>query len=443
MRKLRSVAWPVGVMLLTLCCAAPLAMADDSKAPAARPNIVLILADDQRADTIAALGNDEIQTPHLDRLAQRGFAFTNAYCMGSMVGAVCLPSRTMLITGLSLWRIPSDQRAPVAPAGTPLLPVALRDAGYSTFHCGKRGNSCTFGNAAFEVNIETDGRTEQSATAHADQAIEFLRGRDRGRPFFLYLAPPVPHDPRLAPTRFRTLYDPARLSLPKNFLPEHPFDNGEMDIRDELLAARPRQPADMRQHLADYYATISHLDHEVGRVLGELERQQLLENTLVIYTSDQGLAVGGCHGLMGKQNLYEHVKPPLVIAGPGIAHGSSAALVYLFDLFPTICDYVGATVPPPVEGRSLRPVVEGRQPRVRDVLFAAYRREQRMIRDERFKLIRYTVRGTTTTQLFDLRSDPYELANLADDARLRDVRQRLEQTLPEQQRRFADPTAAK
>ena len=110
----------------------------------------------------------------------------------------------------------------------------------------------------------------------------------------------------------------------------------------------------MRQHLADYYACISDLDDQVGRILASLRELGYSDNTIVIFSSDQGLAVGGRHGLMGKQNLYEHVKPPLVIAGPDIPHGQSDALVYLYDLFPTICDYAQAPIPAVVEGKSLR-----------------------------------------------------------------------------------------
>ena len=248
--------------------------------------------------------------------------------------------------------------------------------------------------------------------------LEFLAKRDAKRPFFIYLAPPVPHDPRLAPPQFTALYEPTKLSLSKNFLPEHPFDNGELAVRDELLAPHPRTPETMRQHLADYYATISDLDHQVGRILAELERQGLAGNTIVIYSSDQGLAVGGRHGLMGKQNLYEHVKPPLVIAGPGIPQGQSAALVYLFDLFPTICDLAGVATPAVVEGKSLLGIIQGRQPAVRDWLLCGYKDCQRMVRDERWKLIRYQAGGTATTQLFDLANDPDEMHNLADDPRL-------------------------
>ena len=303
--------------------------------------------------------------------------------MGSMIGAVCLPSRTMLITGRSLWRIPKYPHPKVTPPGVHVLPTVLGQAGYVTFHSGKASNVCRFGNAAFATNIETDGRTANSATEHADNAIAFLAKHDVRKPFFLYLAPPVPHDPRMAPPEYRPLYDPRKLTLSKNFLPRHPFDNGELEVRDELLSPIPRTARAMRRELADYYATITHLDHEVGRVLQALSDRGLAANTVVIYSSDQGLAVGGRHGLMGKQNLYEHIKPPLIVAGPGVPHGRSDALVYLFDLFPTICDFAGVPAPAEVEGKSLLPVIRGETPRVRDRLFGAYRDCQRMIRDER------------------------------------------------------------
>ncbi len=408
----------------------------DGKSP---PNILLILADDQRWDTIAALGNSEIHTPNLDRLVTRGFTFNNAYCMGSLIGAVCLPSRTMLITGRSLWRIPELPHPAVTPPGVHVLPALLGQAGYVTFHSGKAGNVCRFGNAAFATNIETNGRTARSATEHADNAIAFLAKHEAPKPFFLYIAPQVPHDPRLSPPEFTRLYDPTKLTLSRNFMPRHPFDNGELAVRDELLSPIPRTADAMRRELADYYATITHLDHEVGRVLQALSERGLAENTVVIYSSDQGLAVGGRHGLMGKQNLYEHIKPPLIVAGPGIRHGRSDAVVYLFDLFPTICDFAGVPTPKEVEGKSLLPVIRGETPRVRDRLFGAYRDCQRMIRDERWKLIKYNAAGEKHTQLFDLRDDPDEIRNLADEPRFAPERSRLERWLEEARKQFGDP----
>jgi arylsulfatase A-like enzyme len=404
-----------------------------------KPNLLFIFSDDQRWDTIRALGNREIHTPNLDRLVKTGFRFNNAYCMGSMVGAVCLPSRTMLVTGRSLWHIPANPRAVLPPPDVPLLPTVLNEAGYVTFHCGKAGNSCTFGNAAFTINRPTQGRTTRSATEHTDEAIQFLQQHDGAKPFFLYLAPPVPHDPCLAPDEFVKLYDPRKLNLPKNFLPQHPFDNGELRVRDELLAPHPRPPEEMRRHLAGYYATISHLDHEVGRILATVKKRGWSDNTIVIFSSDQGLAVGGRHGLMGKQNLYEHVKPPLIFSGPGIRHGQSDALVYLFDLFPTLCDLAGAPTPAVIEGRSLLPTLQGRERKVRDTLFGAYRDCQRMIRDERWKLIKYNASGVKNVQLFDLKKDPDELKNLADSPKHTAQRARLEALLTDARKHFGDP----
>jgi arylsulfatase A-like enzyme len=404
-----------------------------------KPNILFFFTDDQRWDTIGALGNPEIHTPNLDRLVAEGFRFNNAYCMGAMVGAVCLPSRTMLATGRSLWRIPENPRAKTPPPGVPLLPVLLNEAGYVTFRSGKAGNACTFSNASFGTNIETRNRNANSATEHADNAIKFLQTHDGHKPFFIYLAPPVPHDPRLAPPEFVKLYDPARITLSKNFMPEHPFDNGELMIRDEKLAPHPRTAEEMRRHLADYYATISHMDHEVGRILDTVKQGGWADNTIVIYSSDQGLAVGGRHGLMGKQNLYEHVKPPLIFAGPGIPHGQSDALVYLYDLFPTICDLAGTKTPFVVEGKSLLPVVMGKQTGVRDWLFGAYKNCQRMVRDERWKLIEYNAGGARSTQLFDLQNDPDEVHNLAADANYAEQLARLRSLLVKAQSEFGDP----
>jgi arylsulfatase A-like enzyme len=427
----------VALALALTLMESPSASAAESRP--ARPNILLILSDDQRWDTIGALGNPEIHTPNLDRLVERGLHFNNAYCMGSMVGAVCLPSRTMLITGRSLWRIPENPRAKAPPPGVPLLPTLLSDAGYATFHCGKEGNTCTFGLNAFGTNVATKGRTPEAATEHADHVLKFLEQHDGQRPFFVHLAPPVPHDPRTAPAQFVKMYDPAKLSLSKNFMPKHPFDNGELAVRDELLAAIPRDPMEMRQHLADYYATISHLDHEVGRILAALDERKWTDNTIVIYTSDQGLAVGGRHGLMGKQNLYEHVKPPLVIAGPGIPHGQSDALVYLFDLFPTMCDLAGVPTPAVVEGKSLLGIIDGREAKVRDYLFGAYKDCQRMVRDQRWKLLQYYAGGMRNIQLFDLQSDPDEIANLADDPARAAERKRLEALMSQARGEFSDP----
>jgi arylsulfatase A-like enzyme len=156
------------------------------------------------------------------------------------------------------------------------------------------------------------------------------------------------------------------------------------------------------------------MDHHIGRLLDAIRELGQEESTIVIFSSDQGLAVGS-HGLMGKQNLYDAgMKVPLMIAGPGIRPGQTEALCYLHDVFPTVCDLVGAKVPDGLDGQSQRAVIEGRSEGVRDTLFFAYRDFQRAVRDGRYKLIRYP--QVDVTQLFDLHSDPHELLNLAGDS---------------------------
>ena len=400
------------LLLLLLPCSLLLAITSHIAA-ADRPNILHIHADDHTANAIGALGHPVVKTPNLDTLVERGFVFRHCYTMGSMVGAVCLPSRTMMLTGRSLLRIPGKRGEGEAEKS---LPKVMSRAGYETWHCGKPGNEYTIGLQAFDTNISMAGKSEDerrgSSERHADAAIAFLQKRAKDRPFYIYLAPPVPHDPRVTAPEFHKMYDPAKMPLPSAFMPVHPFDNGEMTVRDEQLAPWPRTPEDTRQQLADYYACITGLDHHIGRIFAELKKGGQWENTIIVFTGDNGLSVGD-HGLFGKQNLYEfggmHV--PCIFAGPGVPKGESGAFVYLMDLFPTFAEFGGATLPDGVEGRSLVPVVTGTQQKVRDLCYTAYRDCQRAIRDERWKLIRYPL--VDRTQLFDLRSDPHELQDLS------------------------------
>ena len=414
-------------------------------ARAAPPNVLLIVADDQRFDTIHALGNAEIRTPHLDKLVDRGFVFTNTYCQGGLAQAVCAPSRAMLMTGQSVFRAPG----PAEPPTGPTLGKVMDDAGYDTLYAGKKYNAYTAGNEAFRHCvyidggiIESDKQDEQGTAAQqprlmVDAAISFLNKDHAGKPLFMMLAPHSPHDPRVAPKAFHDLYDPARISLSPNFVPQHPFDNGDMLVRDELLAKLPRDPDEMKRHLADYYASISWLDDQVGRLLDDLKQRGQLDNTVVIYTSDQGLAVGGRHGLMGKQNLYEEFKSPLIIAGPGVPKGKSDALVYLFDLFPTLCEIASVRPPAGCEGVSLLPVIRGQAAATRDLLFAPYRDVQRMVRDDRWKLIWYP--KIDRFQLFDLRQDPWEMHDLSADPASADRLTAMKTHLAAEQKKWGDP----
>ena len=214
------------------------------------------------------------------------------------------------------------------------------------------------------------------------------------------------------------MYKPGDVPVPPNYMPIHPFDNGEMIIRDELLAPWPRTKEMMERHLAGFYSLITYMDHQIGRILEALKESGQYNNTIIIFAADTGTAIGS-HGLVGMQNLYEHsIGVPLILSGPGIPKGNrSDALVYLYDLFPTICDLAELDVPEGIDGKSLAPIMNGEETKVRDSLFFAYKDVQRAVRNERWKLIRYP--RANETQLFDLQNDPQEMNDLAEDSSYR------------------------
>jgi arylsulfatase A-like enzyme len=417
----------------------------------------VFLSDDQRADTIHALGNRSIRTPNLDRLCREGTAFTRAYIMGALQGAVCVPSRAMFLSGRTLFRAREDL------AGIETWPERMGKAGYRTFITGKWHNqeaslrrSFQAGTAVFlggmtdqsNVPVRDLGRdgglgpvrrpNQASSELFADAAIGFLESFAGAQPFCLYVAFTSPHDPRTPPAAFARRYASRQMVLPANFRPEHPFNNGELDVRDEKLLPRPRDPVAVQGELAAYYGMITHLDAQVGRVLDALRRTGRYDRTLIVFAGDNGLALGS-HGLLGKQNLYEHsVRVPLILAGPGVPrHKRSEALCYLLDVGPTLCELTGVPVPDGSEGLSLVPVLRGQSPTRRDSIFTAYRGFQRAVRDERWKLIRYPQAGVV--QLFDLIADPDECRDLSRDPVQRVRRAMLEARLVEWQHRMADP----
>jgi arylsulfatase A-like enzyme len=405
-----------------------------------QPNILVFFTDDQRFDTIRALGNKHIITPNTDSLVRNGTTFTNAYIMGSMSGAVCVPSRAMLMSGRTLFGL--EGKGNTIPEEHRTMPEVLRKAGYTTFHTGKwhqdkkafsrcfsSGGKIFFGGMGNHWNVPVNDfdaagnyprnqrykGDKHSSELFSDAAVRFLRDHKDDKPFFVYVAYTAPHDPRHMPKKYEQMYNPEKIVLPKSFLPEHSFDNGEMRIRDEKLAAWPRTPKEIRKHIADYYAMITHMDAQIGRVLSALKKTGKAKNTIIVFAGDNGLAVGR-HGLLGKQSLYEHsVHVPLIISGPGIPKGQKRdAFCYLLDIFPTLCDLTGMSIPKSVEGRSLIGIIRDRRRKVRETLFFAYKDVHRGVRNERYKLIEYAVKGKRTTQLFDLQTDPWEINNLAD-----------------------------
>jgi arylsulfatase A-like enzyme len=406
-------------------------------AAARPPSVLVILTDDQRADTIHAFGNPHIRTPALDALAARGTSFDRAYCMGSLHGAVCIPSRAMMLAGRSLFR--RDEHL----EGQESWPEVFGRSGRRTFLTGKWHNGEAAAVRCFETGRDVffGGMTDQwnvpvrsfpagggaerlltpptiatgihSARLFGDAAVDFLE-RLGDEPFFAWVSFTVPHDPRAAPEEFRSRYVGHEPPPPANWLPEHPFDNGELAVRDEVLLPRPLSRAGVSKELADAYACVESVDAEVGRIVETLKARGRLEDTLILFLSDHGLALGS-HGLLGKQNLYEHsMRSPAILAGPGVPAGRrEGALCHLPDLVATVGELAAVPEPAGNEGVSLVPVLHGERSAVRDALLLAYRHLQRAIVTPDWKLIRYPEVGRE--QLFHLAEDPDELHDLAAD----------------------------
>lgn len=419
-----------------------------------RPNILLMMADDHRFDAIAGHGDPTVQTPTMDRLIREGVTFTRNWHCGSYSPAVCIPTRAALHTGTNSYQSSlekdlrdnlQDRKLPDVHTIHPdrvTLGQALRENGYHTYMVGKWHNDKAACNRSYcdgariffsgmsdhyavpvydyDPTGQYDKQNEQITDQHStelftDAALAFINGYDQDKPFFLTVAFTSPHDPRQAPAEFLAKYPSGDIPLPANFQ-QHAFDQGHNRLRDENLAAFPRDEDEIRRHIAEYYAMIDHQDHHMGLILDALGKRGELENTIIIYTADHGLAVGQ-HGLMGKQNMYEHsLRVPLILRGPGVPQGLRCCeLTQTPDLFPTLMALTGTACPDTVTAHNLKPVMHG-APSPRKHLFSRYFDTQRSIRDSRYKLIRYYKQpndfgqspGTDKVQLFDLRRDPWE-----------------------------------
>lgn len=447
-----------------------------------RPNFLFFIADDLTYRTIGSVNNPEVHTPHIDALLREGCYFSHCFHMGAFSGAVCVPSRTMLNTGLSTFHANRADSANQA-FEKPMWGQTLRAAGYDTYITGKwhldavglqrsfseqgpvgpgylpstpdqydrpaPGNHWDPANEALMghwldkplwLGPGHDGK-QHSSELYADAAIHHLTHELPGRknPFFMYVGFNAPHDPRQAPQEYLDMYPVEKIRVPPNFLPEHPFDQGQHRTRDEMLAPFPRTPFDVQTHRREYYALISHMDAQIGRVLDALEKSGRAKNTYVIFTADHGLAVGE-HGLMGKQNQYEcSMRMPLILRGPGIRPGKVVdEMVYQHSMYPTTCELAGVAIPSHVEFPSLASMLQDEQPKpINDCMFGWLEGVQRSVRTREHKLIFYPKLGRY--QVFDLKKDPWEMHDLVDDPEYATVKADLIAKLHEMQYKLGDP----
>ncbi|MDV7185961.1 sulfatase-like hydrolase/transferase [Lutibacter sp. TH_r2] len=445
----------------------------------AKPNIVFIFTDDQTYSSIQALGNKEIITPNMDNLVKEGTTFTHAYNMGSWSGAVCAASRAMINSGRSVWRANKFRKNWSKKDSVSISKSwgkLMESAGYDTYMTGKwhvdapadmvfqntthirpgmpkdawdhftmvkKFDSLSKIKGANSEDImpngynrpqdENDKSWSPSDTSKGgywqggkhwsevlkDDAIGFInQAKQKDNPFFMYLAFNAPHDPRQAPQEYQDMYSLENISVPKSFLPEYPYRhniaNGD-NLRDEALAPFPRTEYAIKVHTKEYYASITHVDVQIGKIIDALKKSGKMDNTYIIFTADHGLAMGR-HGLLGKQSLFDHsMRPPMVIVGPSIPKNQKTnADVYLQDVMATSLDIAGVEKPTYVEFNSFLDIAKGeRKESYYNSIYGAYLSVSRMIRKDGYKLLVYP--EINKLLLFDMNNDPEEMHDLAGD----------------------------
>jgi arylsulfatase A-like enzyme len=461
--------------LYVAMCGMMFAPAAGAATAAKRPNILFLFADDQCFRTIHAMGNSEIRTPHLDQLFESGTVFTNTYNQGGWNGAICIASRTMLSTGRYLWHARSAE-SELKKSWTQqrhLWPQMMSDAGYRTYFTGKwhvKADNASI----FDVSRHVRGGMPQQTPGGyhrppadgvdpwrpwdrslggfweggthwsevvGNDAIDYLTdAASQEKPFFMYIAFNAPHDPRQSPKEFVDMYPADSIRIPENFQPEYPFQIGSNRVRDEVLAPFPRTHHAVQVHRQEYYAIITHMDVQIGRILEKLEATGQRDNTWIFFTADHGLACGE-HGLLGKQNQYDHsIRVPFVAVRPGASQQRLVDTpIYLQSVMPTSLELAGAEIPERVEFSSLMPILS--DPSASSELesvgvYSAYVDTQRSLTHNGWKLILYP--KIAKHRMYHVAEDPRELRDLAEEPSTLHRRRQLFRMLLAWQQRTGD-----
>jgi arylsulfatase A-like enzyme len=431
-------------------CQHPFAFQTNRKA-ATRPNIIFLLTDDQRWDTLGCMGNRIIQTPALDRLARQGCLFKNSFVTTS----ICAPSRASILTGLyaRCTGIHEFDTPLASEALQQSYPLILRRTGYRTGFIGKYGAAGGGASNDFSLlpaasydyfkgfpgqgNYFPDRRAPQRHLngIMGDQAVEFLQGCSQSQPFCLSISFKAPHVQGLGQWPNEPAYD----HLYENVVippPEHAASRYFEVVPGFLqrdYAGRVRWTEYMKtmsyEDIAKrYYRLITGVDVQVDRILDELTARGFAKNTVVIFTSDNGYLLGD-RGLVDKYVMYEEsIRTPLIVMDPRASEAKGIVreeMALNIDLAPTILDLAGIEVSKWMTGRSLKPLLGRAKPSWRSEWFYEHLFERRRpeefpksegIRTERWKYTRWIDQKPPYEQLFDLKTDPDEFNNLAGSA---------------------------
>lgn len=463
-------------VLLTITLSSIFAPSAHSTPAAKKPNILFLFADDLTYEAVRSFGHTDIDTPNLDRLAARGTTFSHCYNMGSWSPAVCIASRAMLITGRHVWSAQSVHPKLNAERESGVLwPQLLAKAGYETYMTGKWHIPTDAARCFSQVGTVRQGMPKDSSQSYnrplqgqpdpwraddtdlggywsggkhwsevtADEAIGFINSNgQRTKPFFMYVAFNAPHDPRQSPREYLERYPLDRIALPRAYQPDYPHKEeigSGPSLRDEKLAPFPRTEHAVKVHRREYYALITHLDAQIGRILDALEKEGLAENTWIFFTADHGLAVGN-HGFMGKQNMYDHsTRVPFLVAGPGVPKGERRdAAIYLQDAMPTTLALAGAEKPKHLFFNDIQPLItDPDRTSPYPAVYGSYLQLQRSVTSDGWKLIHYP--KTDTHRLYNLQNDPLELRDLASVREHKPQQERLQKALRALQSSLSDP----
>jgi iduronate 2-sulfatase len=434
---------------------------------AAKPNVLFIAVDDLRPE-LGCYGNALVKSPNIDRLAASGMTFKRAYCQQ----AVCSPSRTSLLTGTRpdtnrVWDLTTHFRKALPDVVT--LPQLFRGQGYQTramgkiFHHGlddepswsvptlhpvarvmppnapglekseinpKTRRGPPFGSPDVADNALHDGELADLAVAALGEL------KESGQPFFLAVGFIKPHLPFVAPKKYWDLYDPASIPIAPN--PFHPKGapaialNGIGELRSYGgVPAGPRLPdAYARQLKHGYYAAVSYMDAQVGKVLDQLDRLGLRENTIIVLWGDHGWKLGEHAAWAKHSNVEDDTRAPLLVAVPGMkqAGKSTEALVEFVDIYPTLAELAGLPLPGHLEGTSFKPLLENPRAPGKPAAFSQYPRGKLMgysMRTDRHRFTRWVDRKDMSkvkaVELYDHRADPQENVNIAKDPANREL----------------------
>lgn len=415
-------------------------------------NVVFIVSDDLKASVLGCYGDPVCETPHLDRLAAEGMVFERAYCQGT----VCGPSRTSFMhsryfgsEGLTLgehlighdytsarvgkifhMRVPGDivagtngqdiarcwterYNAPGSEAHTP-GDYACLNLNLFTTDLANRESTKMKHRMFVSVSYEGDG-SDQPDWKAATQSIKLLqRYREEGGPFFLATGFVRPHYPSVAPVQFFEPYPHEAMKLP--YVP----DNDHDDLPKAGISGSNSQshgidqyPENQQRMWSAYYATVTFMDQQVGRILDELDRSGMREKTAVVFASDHGYHLGE-HHFWQKSNLHEEVtRVPLIISVPGKKPGRSKSIVELVDIYPTVCELTGIPIPESVEGKSLVPVLDDPEATLKEgALSIVSGGKGHSFRTPHWSYMRYR---DGSEELYDMTQDAGQFTNLAND----------------------------